>query len=44
MSSLDDRRARLSADDRADIDRIKAEMEIEAEQYRATRTAAELDD
>lgn len=33
MSTLDDRRKRLSAADRADVDRIRAEMEREAAEY-----------
>ncbi|MBN7463155.1 hypothetical protein PP568_06855 [Mycobacteroides abscessus] len=34
MSTLDDRRKRLSPADRADVDRIRAEMEREAAEYR----------
>ncbi|MFV8172466.1 MULTISPECIES: hypothetical protein [Mycolicibacterium] len=34
MSTLDDRRKQLSPAGRADIDRVRAEMEREAEEYR----------
>lgn len=33
MSTLDDRRKQLSRDDREGVDRIKAAMEREAEEY-----------